>query len=374
MLYVPQTLMILLVSTSVDSLDTRLANIRIRLEELEVQEAETEDFLLVIHDELRTARALYLEYTRQESSLDLLMEDVENRAGWTDSARVELRENIAAYVIYIYSHRKLLGPEMLFGCGGLTRVLRREAYLSFIAAEAARECKRLDESTDSLNRYSDSITVLHQRITLLRENMSQVQARIHLEEARQAVLRLQIQEDIVAAQESSAVLEAERRRLASLVENLRSSSSSPSVLSSFLPATNSYFDRNRGSVSWPVHSGQISRNFGIEVHPLYGTETISDGICITTIPGSEITSVRQGKVLHAGEFLSMGQMVIIDHLDGFYTVYGYMNELEVSADQNITTGQRLGISGGLPGGGNGVYFEIRCGGQPIDPTIYLEVR
>ena len=357
-------------SASIDSLDARLAATRIRIAELEEQEAEVEDLLVAIHEELEAARELYHELSRQETELSLSVESVQGAASRSDSAGTRLRENLESYVVYIYSHRHMTGPEAIFGPGGLATVLRREAYLDYLARQAANEYSRLSVSTDSLFRYRDSLAVLHQRVTLLRERMEEVGERIYLEEARQAELRADLQDEIAAAQDSASALEAERQRLTILVDNLRSSTSHAGpVLPTGSP--DSYFERNRGMIQWPAY-GSVTRGFGVEVHPVYGTETFSDGICISTAASEGVSAVHGGSVLYSSEFLSMGQMVVLDHGDGFYTVYGYMSSTAVSAGEQVSESQRVGTSGTLPDGSAGVYFEIRSGGQPVDPRFYLE--
>lgn len=357
-------------SAAIDSLDARLQATRAHIADLEEREVAVEELLLAIHDELEAARELYRELSRQETELSLSLEAVEGAAGRSDSAGVELRESLEAYILYIYSHRRMTAPQAVFGARGLAAVLRRQVYLDYLADRAAAEYAMLSENTDSLFRYRDSLAVLRQRVILLRERMVEVGERIYLEEARQASLRADLQDEIAAAQDSAAALEAERRRLAGLVADLRTASTQATpVLPTGSP--DSYFERNRGTVRWPAR-GSVTRNFGVEVHPVYGTETMSDGICISTAAQDPVTAVHDGSVLYSSEFPGMGKMVIIDHGDGFYTVYGYLSSTNVNAGDEVTGGQQIGVTGSLPSGSAGVHFEIRSGGEPVDPRFYLE--
>ena len=365
------TLTVLLGSTtSIDSLDARLEQTRIRLSELEQQEAEVETLLIAIHEELETARQLYGELSRQETELSLSLEAVGSSAGRTDSLCEVLRESLQGYLVYTYSHRRLTGLEALFGEGGLSEALQREVYMDYLAHRAVEEYRRLRSSTDSLGRQMDSLSVLQQRVTVLRDRMMEIGGRIYLEEARQASLRSQIQTEIAAAAESASALESERQRLSRFVDDLRIESGAPQ-LPMVSGAPDSYFELNRGRVGWPA-SGSLVRRYGVEVHPVYGTETVCDGVWISTTASAPVVAVNEGSVLYASRFLSMGQMVIIDHRDGFYTIYGYMASTSVNEGQAVETGQEVGRAGTLPGGQAGVHFEIRTGGHPVNPESYLE--
>jgi murein hydrolase activator len=70
----------------------------------------------------------------------------------------------------------------------------------------------------------------------------------------------------------------------------------------------------------------------------------------------------------------MGRMVVIDHQDGYYSVYAHLGSLDVSRGQTVDAGAPLGSSGPLPGGRNGCYLEIRRAGAPVDPMEYLVHR
>ncbi|MCK4806804.1 MAG: peptidoglycan DD-metalloendopeptidase family protein, partial [Candidatus Aegiribacteria sp.] len=230
----------------------------------------------------------------------------------------------------------------------------------------------LSISQDSLGSFRDSLEVLLVNVQQLRQQMAEIQEGIYEEEARQASMRNQIMGRIAAAEESLAVLEDRRISRAEFVTQL---STRLSPVSEGAPLTepdmNSYIERQRGNVSWPA-DGQVVRGFGIETHQRYGTQTTSDGITVVTPPSQSVCASASGVVMYAGEFLSMGQMVVLDHQDGYYTIYGYLGQLMVSLGDEISADSQLGRTGSVPGGQPGYYFEIRRGGEPVNPVEYLK--
>ena len=122
-----------------------------------------------------------------------------------------------------------------------------------------------------------------------------------------------------------------------------------------------------GPFQWPVE-GEIVNRFkaGWFRNPLHGIEIAAD-------EGSPVCAARDGKVLWANDKLpGYGRLIIIDHLDGFSSVYGYNKEVHVRYGERVRTGQRI-ASVGRPSlhAQPKLFFEIRRDGSPVDPLKYL---
>lgn len=363
---------VLVSAGSLDSLDACMRETQEQIALLEEEEAAVSTILDVIHQHLTTSRRYYNELALEETAILQQLSRVSGVFTAEDSLREALVESLSSYMIYLYSHRNLGGIGSFFIEGGVSRMLHRQAYIDYLASKAAEEVYMLSISQDSLGSFRDSLEVLLIGVQQLRQQMEETQEGIYDEEARQAYLRNQIMGRIAAAQESLAVLEDRRVSRAEFV-TLLSTRSSPVSSGSLLPEpdNNSYMELQRGNIRWPA-AGQVVRGFGIETHQLYGTQTTSDGITVVTPPSQEVCASASGIVMYASEFLSMGKMVVIDHRDGYYTIYGYLEQVMVSPDEEINEGYQLGRTGSVPGGQPGYYFEIRKGGDPVNPEEYLE--
>lgn len=357
---------------SLDSLDTCLRQTRARIAMLEEEEAAISTILDAVHQHIITARNYYNELALEEARILRQLNRVSGTYTAEDSLREELVESLSSYLIYLYSHRNVGGFGNFFVEGGFSRMLHRQAYIDYLASKAINEVYLLSLSNDSLRCYRDSLEVFLVNVQQLREQMEEIQEGIYEEEARQASIRNQLMGRIVADKESLAVLEERRISRAAFVTQL-SVRSAPvsSGIPLVEPREDSYMDIWKGSISWPA-AGQVARGFGIETHREYGTQTTSDGITVVTPPGQPVFSSAAGVVLYAREFLSMGQMVVLDHNDGYYTVYGYLSQVQVNFEDEINSGDQIGRTGTVPGGQPGYYFEIRRGGIPVNPEDYLE--
>ena len=357
-----------------DSLDARLEETHQLIAALEAREATAREILLAIHDHLAIARDYYNELALRETEVIQTLQFISERYFYEDSLKADLERGIAAYIRYIYSHRRLTSHGSVFASEGLSRVLRRSAYLDYLASRAATQFSRLSTSSDSLAQFRDSLETLRDDIRGLRERMQEIQVRISGEEARQTALRLQLSSELEIAVEYASAIEQQRQQLSRFVTGLRTSSPGTDGSLFFLvePSSDSFLERERGGISWPC-SGEIVRRFGVDTDPQYGTETVCDGVRIATTSGSGVRSVGPGTVIFASEFMNRGKMVIVDHQDGYYTLYEYLDNLSVSLGEVVEEGQNLGTCGTIPEGRPGYALEIRRAGQPVDPVTYLEL-
>ncbi len=136
---------------------------------------------------------------------------------------------------------------------------------------------------------------------------------------------------------------------------------------------------NKNSLPWPV-SGKIISKFGKEYQHELKTWIFRDGIKISARVNEPVLGVDEGTVIFAGEFRSYGNVVILDHKGGFFTIYGFLSEIRVRRTQLLHKGQILGTAGkdtqgsGMGSGADAVYFEIRVGTTAIDPEDWLTAK
>ncbi len=124
-------------------------------------------------------------------------------------------------------------------------------------------------------------------------------------------------------------------------------------------------EANKGKLPWPVN-GKVITNFGVQVDPKYGTRIKNLGINISCQKNSPVKAISKGRVSYADVFMGQGLMVIIEHGDGYHTVYSRLGKLQVSAGQMVNTGDVIGLSGEI------LHFELRIGGKAVDPLEWLE--
>lgn len=130
----------------------------------------------------------------------------------------------------------------------------------------------------------------------------------------------------------------------------------------------------KGLLPWPAE-GNIVTFFGRQKHPTFNTYVQRKGIEIRTPEGSAIHAVMPGTVVYADWLKGYGLVIIIDHANGFFSLYAHASKILTVVGAQVTAGQAIGETGdtGMTGE-NTLYFELREGADPVDPLQWLSKR
>ncbi len=131
------------------------------------------------------------------------------------------------------------------------------------------------------------------------------------------------------------------------------------------------FETLKGKLTWPA-KGKIVRHFGKEYDKLSKTETFSPGIEISIPIGTQVEASAGGTIVHAGYLRGYGNMVIIDHGSGWYTLYGHLSRITGTVGDKVERGDIIGYSGDSGSNiGPALFFGIRHRDQSFDPVEWL---
>lgn len=125
------------------------------------------------------------------------------------------------------------------------------------------------------------------------------------------------------------------------------------------------FSRMQGRLKKPV-SGTLAGLFGQD----RGDGEVWKGVFYQTTPAI-VSSIAAGTVTYADELEGFGKVIVIDHGDGYISIYSGLSEIEVAKGYAVAAGNRLGISGTLPSGMEGLYLEVRYNGQAMNPLSWI---
>ncbi|GHG64321.1 peptidoglycan DD-metalloendopeptidase family protein [Comamonas sp. JC664] len=137
-----------------------------------------------------------------------------------------------------------------------------------------------------------------------------------------------------------------------------------------LPAT-SGFGALRGKLPRPVQ-GVVEVGFGKVINPRFNTVTVQKGLDIRAAPGTPVQAVAEGTVAYAGSLRGYGKLLILDHGDGYHTLMAHLSAILPELGATVFPGDvvgEVGDTGSLKGAY--LYFEVRKGGQAVDPALWL---
>ncbi len=137
---------------------------------------------------------------------------------------------------------------------------------------------------------------------------------------------------------------------------------------------NSSLYQGKGSLPWPT-DGVVSREFGRQKHPEFGTFYDYQGMDINAPTGRPVKVVADGEILYADWFRGYGKIIIVDHKAGFYTLYGHLSGIKVSVGDKVSGGQVIGAVGDTGSiRGSYLYFEVRQGARQLNPRLWLSKK
>jgi septal ring factor EnvC (AmiA/AmiB activator) len=128
----------------------------------------------------------------------------------------------------------------------------------------------------------------------------------------------------------------------------------------------------RGNLDWPV-AGPVTGRFG-QSPARVGGGPVRSGIEISAPAGTIVSSVHGGSVVFADAFTGFGDIVILDHGAGIFTVYGYLASTSVDRGEVVEVGDEVGRVGSPPAGPPALYFEVRVDDRSVDPVEWLKPR
>ncbi|WP_161878665.1 murein hydrolase activator EnvC family protein [Alkalibacterium sp. MB6] len=228
--------------------------------------------------------------------------------------------------------------------------------------------ERFEMTAKERESFINEQTVIAQRTSNLSKEMQKEQQRI-IEEARRRAEEERIAEE-KRAREAEAAAAAKAQAEAAAARKKAQAASKPST-----PATSSGSSSSSSapsSTGWIRPSGgRLTSGFGNRTHPVYGGTRLHAGVDFGG--GGPIRASRAGTVRTASYDGGLGYHVVIDHGDGYSSVYAHMTPgLTVAPGQQVSQGQQLGTMG-TTGTSTGVHlhFEIHRNGTPVNPMSYL---
>ncbi|MCH8070606.1 MAG: peptidoglycan DD-metalloendopeptidase family protein [Proteobacteria bacterium] len=304
------------------------------------------------------------------------LRDLERERAFTEKRRSELDRKVAANEADLDREIEHLGQQL------------RAAHMSGDQEQLKLLLNQKDPATlgrlmvyySYLNDYrSDNIDTVSDRIRELASLRSQVAAeearlseiaktryaelsRLNNAQEQRKTLLATLRARISNEGQEIDYLAAQEKDLARLIAELTS------ILSDYPISSENPFSEHKGRLTWPV-AGNLLHDFG---QPRVGGGLRWNGVVMAAPRGREVRAIYHGRVVFSDWLSGLGLLVIIDHGDGYMTLYGYNETLMKNAGDWVAPGDviaTVGDSGGQQR--SGLYFEIRKGTQPVNPRHWV---
>jgi len=360
----------------------KLAELHHKMEALAKQQADTAARRDSVNAELakqaaalagaaRAVRQTDAELTAKQQQLDQLQQQRATLRQTLDSQRAAIADLLRA--TYALGHGSDL--RLLLGDEDVARIARALVYSKYFQQDRVQRVQRLMADLAKLQELEDAISAEQQALQATKTQREQQAAVLAQQRAAQQKL----------AAETDAQYKDQAQRLAALKQNAQ--------------ALNTLLDKLQKAIDEAAARAAAERAAAIRKHPgrkppppveVGGTganirgnlpwpasgvvNSYGNGVLIKASGGSEIHAVARGRVIYAGFLRGYGMLLIVNHGNGWMSMYGNNETLLHDVGDQVEAGQAIGTASPPTGINTGVYFELRRNNQPVDPRSWLSQR
>jgi len=280
-----------------------------------------------------------------------------------EAALKSQREALGALLRSAYALGRNEELKLLLQQDDVAAIARVLAYHRYFQRARIGRIDQLSADLEQLAAVQDSIRQKTAELAATRDARSAEGAKLETERAERAVLVAELDAKLKEQGARVAALGKDEQALSDLLEKLRDVFADiPKQLSGAEP-----FTSMRGRMAWPV-TGKIAIRFGATDD----SGRRSSGILVSAKTGTPVHAVSHGRVAFADWLRGYGLMIIVDHGDGYLSLYGCNETLLKDVGDWVSAGETIASSGESGGQKTpGVYFELRAKGQPVDPRPWL---
>ena len=340
-------------------LKTRISKLQTELSDYRGQEGQLQKQLRYSETEIgrlgRSIAAIEGQLKRQQQSLA----NLHQRQSQLNVERAQQETLIGEQIRIAFKLGRANQIKLLLNQESPDTVARAIKYLDYLNQARVAQIESYTKTLAELERLKPSILNEEQRLQQTRNSLASELGQLSSEQNNREIALRAIQQAITSKDKELANRKAERKRLEKLLVAVEQA-----VANLALPPEYREFKERRGKMRWPV-KGVISNS--------YGSRKTSgglrwQGVSLKAAEGSPVRSVHNGRVVFADWFKGSGLLLIVDHGDGYMSLYAHNQSLLRETGDWIKAGEPIatvGTSGGQlkPT----LYFEIRHNGKPVNP-------
>jgi septal ring factor EnvC (AmiA/AmiB activator) len=352
-----------------------------KLKESEKKEKVTLDRLDDLERQSNLIRKLIRELREEEVGITTEIDTAKTAIGELEKRIQFLKSHYANYVCSVYKKGRVYDLELLFSSKSINQLSIRIQYLKSFSEQRAKDLHAIVESKTSLEQKNDQLqTKLQSERRLIFEKTREESKLKRTYSTRQVVLGKIRKNKKIYKEELTRKTEAFKqieKIIADLIEKERirkerEEAERRQLEHAVVDSKNSFIQR-KGKLRWPVARGTVQSKFGNQVHPILRTITQNTGIDIATPAGSDVYAVADGEVAVLSFIPGFGNVLILNHFNGYRTVYAHLSDVTVTESQHITEGTVIAKSGDTVAGAI-LHFEIWKEREKQNPEWWLANR
>ncbi|MBW0147410.1 murein hydrolase activator EnvC family protein [Marinobacter arenosus] len=307
----------------------------------------------------RERRSLRKQAAQQQQRLRALKDEEQNLTRTLDRQRESLKRQIRA----AWMEGDAPAVKVLLNEIDPDRIARTMTYYEYLSRDTVDRLEAFRRSLQELKETRANVEATRVELARTEADVAQRQAQLTESRKQREQTLAALNADIQNRQSEREDLESDRKRLEQLLKEVQQAIASiPS------PNESQPFASLRDKLPWPV-KGKVQSGFGDR----YADGKLRrNGLLISTGEDAEIKAIHYGRVVFANRLRGFGLITIIDHGDGYMTLYGHSSSLFTSPGDWVAAGEPIALAGRTGGTESpALYFEVRHNGKPDNPRRWL---
>ena len=324
---------------------------------LEAQLERGEQAIAVLHREISQTRTELRERNRRLQAL-------QQRAAAQRRDLAQQRQQLVQLVRAKYMSGRHEPLKLLLNQQDPAAIGRMFTYYEYFSQARARRLAQIEADMAALDRSKAELRAAQQELQGLAAAQTERRGRLETQRAQRRLLLAKFNTRIAGDDEKLRRLRADAEHLRKLLDRLQRELAD-------MPSNAAGFQNMRGRMALPVQAA-IRARFG---QPRAVPGTYWRGLFFRAAAGTPVRAIHRGRVVYADWLRGFGLLLIIDHGQGYMSLYSHNQEVMKGVGATVATGETValvGDSGGLAQ--SGLYFELRHNGTPQDPLRWCKLR
>lgn len=369
-----QLLLLLLAGLSLPSSAQTAAQTSTELEQLKQQISKLEQQIdtelgdrTSLQRELRANDKEIADLTLQQKDLQIRIKALNARAGDLSERRLTLqaqisksRERLQQLLVEQYQQGQQPRLKLLLSNRSPADVDRMMQYYQGVSSAVKQQADAFNAQLDALSTTNADIDANEAELRAEGELLEAQKQAVETAKIKRVKTLARINSSIDQKKGRVAELNADVQRLQKLLEDINRSVDLLALKSGSAP-----FEQNRGKLPWPVQGKLLQR---------FGSERSKDGVVIAVEAGNSVYAINPGRVVFSEWLRGYGLLIIVDHGQGYMSLYGHNQSLLRQTGDWVGAGDAIAISGSSGGYARpALYFSIRHKAQSVDPMEWLKL-
>lgn len=344
-------------------LQENIAKLQKELQEVKGTRSELQQNLQKSESEMGELIKKIEQIQRDMKEQDKQLKELNEERKQLQDARLEQQNQVAEQVQVAYRMGQQSQLKLLLNQESPERLTRMLAYHQRIFAAHSDKLSAYLNTLSQLDALEPKIVDRRQALETTKQQLDREREKLKQQQSQRQQILAKVNSTLKNKDDELRQLQEDRQRLQALLQEVaRAVGTVP------LPGSGASFSSRKGRLPWPA-AGKLSSRFG---SPRIGGQTQWNGILISAIAGQPVIAVHRGRIVFADYFRGHGLLVIIDHGEGYLSLYAHNQSLLRATGDWVEAGEAIasvGNSGGQEK--TGLYFEIRHQGKPTDPGTWL---